>query len=91
EFDRLHLTVSRQIKNDLEQAVMGKYPVIANIKEELMRLGCQEAQMSGSGPTVFGIIKKKNEAERIYAKMKRKYPLTFIAETVDRGVETLTR
>ncbi|MFA5839134.1 MAG: 4-(cytidine 5'-diphospho)-2-C-methyl-D-erythritol kinase [Candidatus Margulisiibacteriota bacterium] len=87
EFDRLHLTVSSRIKNDLEQVVMEKYPVIAEIKNQLLTLGCNEAQMSGSGSTVFGMSKNKNDAERICKIMREKYPKTFLVESVNIGVE----
>jgi 4-diphosphocytidyl-2C-methyl-D-erythritol kinase len=40
---------------------MSKHPVIAEIKGELLRTGAVFAQMSGSGPTVFGIYLRAPE------------------------------
>ena len=42
--------------NDLEMFVVRKYPVIDEIKQELLNLGAVFSSMSGSGPTVFGVF-----------------------------------
>jgi 4-diphosphocytidyl-2-C-methyl-D-erythritol kinase len=42
--------------NDLESVTVGRYPEIENIKEIMLENGAQDALMSGSGPTVFGIF-----------------------------------
>jgi len=87
EFDIMHLNVSEQIKNDLEPVVVSKYDIITEIKEKLLNLGCSESQMSGSGPSVFGSVRHRAEAEEIYNQIKLDYPRSFLIETVDRGVE----
>lgn len=87
EFDNLHLNLPSEIKNDLEAVVVEKHPEITKIKEKLLALGCSETQMSGSGPTVFGIARHKPEALVIWGKMKSEYPRSFLVETVDKGIE----
>ena len=89
EFDRLHLQVSGAIKNDLEPGVVSRHEEITDIKEKLLKLGCSEAQMSGSGPSVFGMVKQKSEAEKILAEIKSEFSRSFLVETVDRGVEVV--
>ena len=89
EFDNLHLNLGDEIKNDLEPVVASRYEEITEIKEKLLQLGCSEAQMSGSGPSVFGTVKHKNDAERILDKIREDYPRSFLVETVGRGVEIL--
>jgi 4-diphosphocytidyl-2-C-methyl-D-erythritol kinase len=42
--------------NDLEQATIGRFPEIAEIKKKLLAAGAAGALMSGSGPTVFGLF-----------------------------------
>ncbi|MBU0485015.1 MAG: 4-(cytidine 5'-diphospho)-2-C-methyl-D-erythritol kinase [Proteobacteria bacterium] len=42
--------------NDLESVTIGRFPVLAEIKNQLLRAGAVGALMSGSGPTVFGIF-----------------------------------
>ena len=45
-----------EVWNDLEQSVLVTNPEIDEIKRRLMALGARQAQMSGSGATVFGIF-----------------------------------
>jgi 4-diphosphocytidyl-2-C-methyl-D-erythritol kinase len=49
--------------NDLETVTIPAFPVIAEIKENLLRLGAVASMMSGSGPTVFGLFRDQHAAE----------------------------
>ncbi len=49
--------------NDFTGPVMRRYPVLGFLKERLMENGALYAEMSGSGPTVFGVFKDAEEAE----------------------------
>lgn len=49
------------LKNDFEESVFAKYPVIAQVKRDLYHHGAVYACMSGSGSSVFGIFEKKVE------------------------------
>ncbi|MEE8638611.1 MAG: 4-(cytidine 5'-diphospho)-2-C-methyl-D-erythritol kinase [Candidatus Margulisiibacteriota bacterium] len=89
EFDRMHLNLPEEIKNDLEPVVVSRYEIVTEIKEKLLGLGCSEAQMSGSGPSVFGVVRHKADAEGIFDKVKEEYPRSFLVETVDNGLELL--
>ncbi len=51
--------------NDLESGVVAKHPEVAQIKEKLVAAGALGAQMSGSGPTVFGLAANAEDADRI--------------------------
>ncbi len=51
------------IQNDLESVTIKSFPVIANIKDILLREGAILSMMSGSGPTVFGVFGSAKEAE----------------------------
>jgi 4-diphosphocytidyl-2-C-methyl-D-erythritol kinase len=44
------------LSNDLESVTIQRFPVIAEIKERLLKAGAEGALMSGSGPTVFGVF-----------------------------------
>ncbi len=48
--------------NDLEQAVIERYPGIDRIKEKLLETGAQAALMTGSGSTVFGVFPTEKSA-----------------------------
>ena len=56
--------------NDLEQAVIPRYPQIEDIKSQLMALGAETALMSGSGSTVFGVFNSRRTAKKAEASLK---------------------
>lgn len=85
-FDALNVKVSQKIKNDLEPVVVERFPLVAEIKEKLLYLGCVEAQMSGSGPSVFGLPSRKESAPELLEKVKEFYPRSFLVETVKEGL-----
>jgi len=56
--------------NDLEKSVLKKYPEIDKIKKKLMEAGAQNALMSGSGSTVFGLFNNKDDAQKALKNFK---------------------
>jgi 4-diphosphocytidyl-2-C-methyl-D-erythritol kinase len=48
--------------NDLEKPVIKRYPEIENLKKKLLDAGARATLMSGSGSTVFGLFKSKEDA-----------------------------
>jgi 4-diphosphocytidyl-2-C-methyl-D-erythritol kinase len=48
--------ISDGMKNVLETVTIPNYPIIADIKKKMMKLGAVGSMMSGSGPTVFGFF-----------------------------------
>ncbi|HMK48526.1 MAG TPA: hypothetical protein VK435_00605, partial [Thermodesulfovibrionales bacterium] len=63
-FDRRDFAFLRKlIENDLEEVVSEKYPVIGEIKSELIRAGAAVSSMTGSGSAVFGVFEDRNRAE----------------------------
>jgi|SRR5690625_4108867 len=52
--------------NALEQVTLHRHPQVAHLKTMMQRLGAEGALMSGSGPTVFGLVSKETRARRIY-------------------------
>lgn len=53
--------------NVLETVTVPAYPVIDRIKTRMRELGAENALMSGSGPTVFGIYKEQETAKKAAA------------------------
>lgn len=53
-----------RMENVLESVTVKQYPVIGEIREFMKEHGAENALMSGSGPTVFGIYKEKEKAEK---------------------------
>lgn len=56
--------------NVFEPGIIGKYPVIREIKELMEEHGALKAMMSGSGPTVFGIFDDKKKMEEAAAVLR---------------------
>lgn len=54
------------LHNTLEDVTLRLYPEVAHIKEQMKRFGANGVLMSGSGPTVFGIVEKESRVNRIY-------------------------
>ncbi|MFZ5996415.1 MAG: 4-(cytidine 5'-diphospho)-2-C-methyl-D-erythritol kinase [Nitrospirota bacterium] len=50
------------IRNDFEDEVIGRYPVIGALKGQLLACGAGLALMSGSGSTVFGLFENREQA-----------------------------
>lgn len=54
--------IASHMGNILEEVTIKEYPVIAQIKENLMEHGALNAMMSGSGPTVFALFEERSRA-----------------------------
>lgn len=62
--------VTSRLGNVLETVTCRHYPVIEKMKELLKANGADNALMSGSGPTVFGIFSDDEKAERAHRAME---------------------
>lgn len=62
-----------KMANLLESVTIPMHPVIADIKRDMMKQGAMASLMSGSGPTVFGIFRSKDLADKAYAYFKANY------------------
>ena len=54
-----------------ESGIIGKYPVIGEIKDLMEANGALKAMMSGSGPTVFGIFDDREKMEAAAAVLRQ--------------------
>lgn len=63
--------ITGRLGNVLETVTVKAHPVIEQIKELLRKQGAENALMSGSGPTVFGIFKEKETAVRAAEAVER--------------------
>lgn len=55
------------LKNDFENSVFSKYPLIREMKEKLYQHGAVYVSMSGSGSAVYGIFEKPVELKNQFA------------------------
>jgi 4-diphosphocytidyl-2-C-methyl-D-erythritol kinase len=58
------------IGNALEDVTCSVYPEVKRIKNKMMQAGAEGVLMSGSGPTVYGLVKNESKAQRIYNSMR---------------------
>jgi len=49
----------------LEEVTMEMFPEVGRLKERIRRYGADGVLMSGSGPTVFGLVDRESRARRI--------------------------
>lgn len=52
--------------NALETVTLKLHPEVSMIKEQMMKFGADAVLMSGSGPTVFGVVQHESRVNRIY-------------------------
>jgi 4-diphosphocytidyl-2-C-methyl-D-erythritol kinase len=74
--------ISEYVYNRFDSIICKKYPIIKKIKGELMESGAISATISGSGPTVYGILNNKSKADYAYHILKKEYPFVYKTMTV---------
>jgi len=74
--------VEKLIYNRLEKVVIARYPIIAQIKNDLLKGGADCALMSGSGPTVFALLKDQRVGKKLLKKMEKYKFSTWLVRTV---------
>ena len=62
--------ITERLGNVLETVTVPAYPVIREIKDVMLSEGAENALMSGSGPTVFGIFTEQDKAQRTAAAIR---------------------
>ncbi|MBR5338025.1 MAG: 4-(cytidine 5'-diphospho)-2-C-methyl-D-erythritol kinase [Lachnospiraceae bacterium] len=66
--------VTSRFGNVLEQVTEPDHPIITEYKDLMREMGAENAMMSGSGPTVFGIFTDKDKAGDTGTVLKERYP-----------------
>lgn len=69
--------------NVLEDVSIAHYPVLSAVKDDLRELGAIGAQMSGSGPTVFGIFDDEEKAQNAKDILWKKYKTAYICRGIN--------
>ena len=76
--------VLRRFGNVLEPVTAGAHPEIWEIQQQMLKDGADPVMMSGSGPTVFGIVKDKETGVKIATILQALRWETAVAELVGR-------
>jgi len=65
-----YFDITQKMGNVLEPITAKRHKDILKIKDCMLKFGADAAQMSGSGPTVFGITQKYSRAQHIYNSLR---------------------
>lgn len=74
-------SLGQDVKNIMEDLVIGQYPIIEEIKKQIKNCGALVTLMSGSGPTVFGIFDQKDKLENCKNKFKKELRQAIVLGT----------
>ena len=75
-------SVAARLSNVFEEVLPEEYHEVFAIKRQLIELGALNAAMSGSGPTVFGLFRERETAERAVESLRQIYAQTYLATPV---------
>lgn len=68
--------------NDLEAVALRDYPVIRELKAELIKQGAAGSLMTGSGPTVFGVFLNEKEAVKGALEFEKRGYKVWVTKTL---------
>lgn len=74
--------VLEHLSNHLECVTSKLYPQVMDIKQKLVANGALKAVMSGSGPTVYGVMKSESEASRLKKFLSQYYEYVYVTYTL---------
>ncbi|MGM9552460.1 MAG: 4-(cytidine 5'-diphospho)-2-C-methyl-D-erythritol kinase [Clostridia bacterium] len=75
--------ICQNMGNVLEDVSIAHYPVLSQVKEDLISSGAIASQMSGSGPTVFGIFEDEKKALNAKEILWKKYKTAYICHGIN--------
>ncbi len=61
------------IRNDLALSLYNKFPLLQSIREDMLAYGLDAVEITGSGPTLFGVCKNTEIADSVLTNMQSKY------------------
>ena len=70
------------LENDFTPAVYRTYPIVAELRSQLDRVGARATLMSGSGSTVYGIFDDRNTASQAQSALQRQGCRSFLCQPV---------
>ncbi|WP_174615336.1 4-(cytidine 5'-diphospho)-2-C-methyl-D-erythritol kinase [Virgibacillus ihumii] len=70
--------------NALERVTFSLFPSVEQIKEKMVKAGADGVLMSGSGPTMVGLVQQYSKAKRIYNGLRGFCDEVFVVQLLDR-------
>ncbi|MCK5215349.1 MAG: 4-(cytidine 5'-diphospho)-2-C-methyl-D-erythritol kinase [Candidatus Omnitrophica bacterium] len=74
--------LGQELHNDLEDSILRICPRLFNPKKAFEKLGITGIVFSGSGPSVFGLVKTRKEAENFRNILGQRYSQVFAVTTL---------
>jgi 4-diphosphocytidyl-2-C-methyl-D-erythritol kinase len=79
---RRHADARRNLFNRFESLVFPEHPQLPRLKRDLLEAGATASLMSGSGSSVFGLVKSRAAGTKILAVMQKKYNYVWLVHTI---------
>ena len=79
--------IADNMYNVLEEVTRERYPVIEEIEKIMLENDALGSRMSGSGPTVFGLLSNREDAVNCKNKLLKKFSQVYIVKSHNKGVE----
>lgn len=70
--------ITENLANVLESVTLSRYPVVLQVKQAMKDSGVRRALMSGSGPTVFGLVDSQAKAKMTVTRLRERLPGMFV-------------
>lgn len=74
--------VGESFENIMEQSIISEYPIIKDVKDNMIANGALGTLMSGSGPTVFGLFEDEYEIKHAKEKLLEIIDKVYICKTI---------
>ena len=70
------------LENDFTPAVERTYPIVAELRSQLDRVGARATSMSGSGSTIYGVFDDRKTASQVQSALQRQGCRSFLCQSV---------
>lgn len=74
--------VGQLLSNDLEPAIFDVCPSLDKLRAKMKNFNMLGAGFSGSGPSLYGLVETKKEADTLRSDLKRHYSQVFVVRTL---------
>lgn len=82
-------SLAKNMVNVLESVTSIHYREIKEIEKVMMENGALGSMMSGSGPTVFGLYKNREDALKSEKELLKNYKQVYVVNSSEKGVEVI--